>query len=253
MPVNGVPFFSPKHLHSPGTPIGPCPPDGTPTLFTPLQIRGTRLRNRIVVAPMCQYSTADSGNDIGALTPYHIMTLGNYALKGASLAFIEATGVQYNGRISPNCPGIWSDHQIEGIRNVADAIHSQGGLCGLQLAHAGRKGSTLPPSVAAIQNRASVRATKEMMGWPDDVVGPSGGETFTWDGMPSDDLAGGYFAPRELSVPDIQQLVRDWASAAVRAVEAGVDVLEIHAAHGVSFDRFIIPSKPAATLQSSFI
>ena len=190
---------------------------------------------------MCQYSSADSGDDIGALTPYHIMTLGSYALKGASLVLIEATAVQFNGRISPNCPGIWSDRQIEGIRKVADAIHSQGGLCGLQLAHAGRKGSTLPPSVASIQNRASVRATKETMGWPDDVVGASGGENFTWDGIPPDDLRGGYFAPRELSVQDIQQLVKDWASAAVRAVKAGVDVLEIHAAHGVSLDPLSSP------------
>jgi 2,4-dienoyl-CoA reductase-like NADH-dependent reductase (Old Yellow Enzyme family) len=235
-PAKGIPFFTPKRLHSPGTPIGPYPLDGIPTLFQPLQIRGTTLRNRIVVSPMCQYSAADSGNDIGALTPYHIMTLGNYALKGASLTFIEATGVQFNGRITPNCPGIWSDRQIEGVRNVADAIHSQGGLCGLQLAHAGRKGSTVSPLIASIYDGSNARATEETMGWPADVVGPSGGEEFTWDGIPSDDPSGGYFAPRELSLQDIQQLVKDWASAAVRSVKAGVDVLEIHAAHGVSFN-----------------
>ena len=77
------------------------------------------------------------------------------------------------------------------------------------------------------------------MGWPEDVVGPSGGENFTWDGIPSHSLDGGFFAPRELSGQDTQQLVQDWASAAIRAVKAGVDVLEIHAAHGVRLGIFV--------------
>ncbi|CAK3923034.1 NADPH dehydrogenase [Lecanosticta acicola] len=238
-PVVGVPYFTPQHRTSPGTPFDPnaC----IPTLFKPLTIRGKTLRNRIIVAPMCQYSTAESGPQIGALTPYHVATLGHYALKGAALVFIEASGVQPNGRISPNCPGIWSDGQIDGIKAVADFVHSQGALCGLQLAHAGRKSSTLAPFLAAQQKRPSVRATKEVGGWPDDVVGPSGGENFTWDGKRSDDPDGGFYAPRELSVSEIRLLVQDFADAALRCVRAGVDVLEIHGAHGYLIHEFLSP------------
>lgn len=239
-PVQGIPFFSPQHKTSPGTPFDP---DAVvPTLFKPLKVRGATLKNRIVVAPMCQYSTAESGPQIGALTPYHVATLGHYALKGSALVFIEASGVQPNGRISPNCPGIWSDSQIDGVKAVSDIVHAQGALCGIQLAHAGRKASTVPPFIAAQHKRPSVRATKEIGGWPEDVVGPSGGEEFVWDGKPSHDPEGGYYAPREMSVKDIKQLVRDYAAAAARSVKAGVDVIEIHGAHGV---RFFINGPPS--------
>lgn len=238
-PVQDVPFFTPQHLISPGTPLKPDAK--VPTLFTPLKIRGTALRNRIIVAPMCQYSTADSGPQIGALTPYHITTLGHYALKGASLVFIEASGVQPNGRISPNCPGIWSDDQIPGVKAVVDMVKSQGALAGIQLAHAGRKSSTVPPFIAAQFKKVSVRATKDVGGWPADVVSASGGEDFTWDGKRSDDPIGGFYAPRELSREDIQQLVKDWASAAKRAVQAGIDVIEIHGAHGYLIHQFLSP------------
>lgn len=237
--VAGIPFFTPQHLISPGTPLNP---DGkVPTLFTPLTVRGNVLRNRIIVAPMCQYSTAGSGPQIGALTPYHITTLGHYALKGAGLVFVEATGVQPNGRISPNCPGIWSDDQIGGVKAVADMIKSQGALCGIQLAHAGRKSSTVPPYIAAQFKKGSVRATKENNGWPNDVVSASGGEEFIWDGSKIDDPNGGYYPPRALSTKEIEQLVQDWASAAERSVKAGVDVIEIHGAHGYLIHQFLSP------------
>ncbi|SMQ54254.1 unnamed protein product [Zymoseptoria tritici ST99CH_3D7] len=238
-PVEGLPYFSPKHASNPGTPFKPD--DKTPVLFTPLTIRGATLKNRIIVAPMCQYSTAEAGPQIGALTPYHIATLGHYALKGASLIFIEASGVQPNGRISPNCPGIWSDSHIPGIKAVADFCHAQGALCGMQLAHAGRKASTLPPFVASQHRLPSKRATAEAGGWPENVVGPSGGEEHTWDGVQSDDPKGGYFAPRELSVGEIKEMVQDWATAAKRAVKAGVDVIEIHGAHGYLIHEFLSP------------
>lgn len=152
-PAPDVPFFTPKHHTSPGTPLDPNA--DVPTLFRPLNIRGAQLRNRILVAPMCQYSAADSGPQIGALTPYHITTLGHYALKGSSLVFTEATGVQPNGRISANCPGLWSDSQIDGLKAVSDMIRSQGALSGIQLAHAGRKSSTVPPFIAARFKRPS--------------------------------------------------------------------------------------------------
>jgi len=229
-PVPGLPFFTPQHAQSPGTPKNPKG-DGIPTLFTPLTIRGTTLRNRIIVAPMCQYSTAPSGPDAGALTPYHVTTLGHYALKGAALIFIEATAVQPRGRISPNCPGLWQDEQqIVGVRSVAQFVHSQGAFCGIQLAHAGRKASTVAPFVASRFGRRSMRAGVEVGGWPDDVVGPSGGREFVWDGKGVEDEEGGFWEPRELSVREVEGLVEDWKRAAERAVKAGVDVIEIHGA-----------------------
>jgi 2,4-dienoyl-CoA reductase-like NADH-dependent reductase (Old Yellow Enzyme family) len=238
LPASGISYFTPSHKDSPGAPFKLSA--GTPTLFTPLQIRDVTLRNRILVAPMCQYSTAASGPEIGALTDYHIATLGHYALKGASLVFIEATGVQANGRISPNCPGLWSDDQIPGLKRVAEFIKSQGGLCGIQLAHAGRKASTIAPWLSGRLGRPSTRATAEVGGWPGNVVGPMGGEADAWDGKGGSE-DGGFWPPRQLNVDEIKELIRDWASAAQRAVKAGVDVIEIHAAHGYLIHQFLSP------------
>ncbi|EXJ66561.1 oxidoreductase [Cladophialophora psammophila CBS 110553] len=236
--VPGIPYFTPAHTADPGAPFTASP--DTPTLFTPLKIRSKTLRNRIIVAPMCQYSTASSGPDIGKLTDYHIATLGHYALKGAALVFIEATGVQPNGRISPNCPGLWSDAQTEGVKRVSDFVRSQGALSGIQLAHAGRKSSTMPPWLASSVKRPSVRADKDADGWPDDVVGPMGGPEESWDGKGlSQD--GGFWPPRQLSVEEIQGVVKAFAESARRAVEAGIDVIEIHAAHGYLIHQFLSP------------
>ncbi|KIW88330.1 L-ascorbate oxidase [Cladophialophora bantiana CBS 173.52] len=236
--VPGIPYFTPAHAADPGAPFTASP--DTPTLFTPLRIRSKTLRNRIIVAPMCQYSTASSGPDIGKLTDYHIATLGHYALKGAALVFIEATGVQPNGRISPNCPGLWSDAQTESVKRVSDFVRSQGALSGIQLAHAGRKSSTMPPWLASSVKRPSVRADKDADGWPDDVVGPMGGPEESWDGKGlSQD--GGFWPPRQLSVEEIQGVVKAFAESARRAVEAGIDVIEIHAAHGYLIHQFLSP------------
>ncbi|KAJ4372877.1 NADH-dependent flavin oxidoreductase [Neocucurbitaria cava] len=244
----GLEYFTPKHLTSPGTPFSSSKATTpTPTLFTPLTIRSTTLRNRVLVAPMCQYSTAPTGPTTGALTDYHIATLGHYALKGAGLVFVEATGVQANGRISPNCPGLWSDAQIPALRRVSDFIKSQGALSGIQLAHAGRKASTCAPWIAGAQRtqggtrKVSVRADVDAGGWPEDVVGPMGGEEWTWDEKKLDDESGGYWAPRALSEKEVGELVQDWASAAQRAVKAGVDVIEIHGAHGYLIHQFLSP------------
>ncbi|KAF3038058.1 hypothetical protein E8E11_004788 [Didymella keratinophila] len=246
----GVPdleYFTPQHITSPGTPAAPGTTKSVPKLFQPLTIRGNTLRNRILVAPMCQYSTASHGPSTGALTDYHIATLGHYALKGAALVMVEATGVQPNGRISPNCPGIWSDAQIPALRRVSDFIKSQGALSAIQLAHAGRKASTCAPWIAGSQRtsggkrKVSVRASEAAGGWPEDVVGPMGGEAWTWDEKKLEDEVGGYWAPRALSEKEIAELVNDWARAAVRSVKAGVDVIEIHGAHGYLIHQFLSP------------
>ncbi|KAH7114308.1 hypothetical protein B0J11DRAFT_540645 [Dendryphion nanum] len=237
--VPDIPYFTPQHVTSPGVPFDTS--KSVPTLFTPLKIRGTTIKNRIIVAPMCQYSTAAFGPETGALTDYHVATLGHYALKGAGMVMVEATGVQANGRISPNCPGIWDDAQIPALKRISDFIKSQGSISAIQLAHAGRKASTAPPWLTSgvPGKKISMRSTKEAGGWPENVVGPTEGDS--WDGKPLDDESGGFYPPRALSEQDIKELVQDWASAARRAVKAGVEVIEIHGAHGYLVNQFLSP------------
>ncbi|KAJ5999345.1 hypothetical protein N7451_007155 [Penicillium sp. IBT 35674x] len=214
--------------------------ENTPELFRPLQIRSITLRNRICVSPMCLYSIASSGPLTGVMTPLYITTIGHNVFKGAALAMIEATGVQPNGRITPHCPGLWNDAQEQGLRPLVDFIHSQGGLCGVQLSHAGRKSSTQPPLVAQDLGKSSARAPKEDDGWPDDVLGPSGGAENSWDGKGLDP-SGGYHVPKEMTESEIKDLVSNYAKSARRAVNAGVDVVEIHAAHGYLINQFLSP------------
>ncbi|KAE9365799.1 FMN-linked oxidoreductase [Stipitochalara longipes BDJ] len=237
-PVPNIPYFTPQHLHSPGTPKEIS--SKTPTLFTPLQIRNATLRNRIIVSPMCQYSSAPSGPEIGALTDWHVATLGHYAIKGAALVFVEATAVQANGRISPNCPGLWDDAQIAGLKRVADFVKSQGALVGVQLAHAGRKSSTAAQWVSTVQGRKSKRADVDIGGWPDDVKGPSAGLDQAWDG-PFDSERSRFWTPKALTTQEVKEVVRDFAKAAERSVKAEVDVIEIHAAHGYLLHQFLSP------------
>lgn len=229
-----TPYFTPQHRVSPGSVEHVT--ESTPTLFTPLTIRSRTLKNRIVVSPMCQYSSSPSGPDMGTLTPYHIATLGHYALKGAGLVFTEALAVEPRGRITPNDAGLWSDAQIQGLKKVADFVHSQGALFGVQLAHAGRKASQEAPWIG------ERRAGRESGGWgPGDVVGPSGGPEQIWDGKAEDDVTGAFWQPRSLTIDEIAELVGDFKAAAVRAVKTGVDVIEIHAAHGYLMHEFLSP------------
>lgn len=238
-PFPGLPYFSPMHALSPGTAkdLG----ESTPTLFRPLKIRGITLRNRICVSPMCHYSCAPTGPQTGVMTPLYFTTIGHYAFKGAAVAMIEATGVCPTGRISVNCPGLYNDAQRDGLKAVADFVHAQSGLIGVQLSHAGRKSSTRAPWVALNQGQSSARADIVHGGWPKDVVGPSGGQELSWDSKRDDNPAGGYWAPREMSVAEIGTLVNEFANAAKLAVAAGVDLLEIHASHGYLLHQFLSP------------
>ncbi|KAL3461108.1 hypothetical protein BJX64DRAFT_261717 [Aspergillus heterothallicus] len=237
--AEGIAYYTPAS--NPGAAVN-AEAKETPTLFRPLKIRDVTLKNRVMVAPMCMYSTNPdpASSFIGALTDFHVAHLGHLALKGAGLVIIEATAVQANGRISPNDSGLWQDgtesEQFKGLKRVVDFVHSQGGKVGIQLAHAGRKASTVAPWLASEKGVRSLKADESVFGWPKNVVGPSGGEENVW-------APGGvsYWAPRELSTEEVEELVRAFAKSAELAVKAGVDVIEIHGAHGYLINEFLSP------------
>jgi len=212
-----------------------------PTIFRPLQIRDVTLKNRIMVAPMCMYSAESNPLSpfIGALTDYHLAHLGHLALKGVGLIIIEATAVQENGRISPNDSGLWQDgvhsEQFKGLQRLVDFVHSQGAKIAIQLAHAGRKASTMAPWVAKQQGKRSLRADESAGGWPSNVVGPSGGDEQIWT------EGDGFWPPRELSTSEVEDLIKAFAKSAALAVKAGVDIIEIHGAHGYLIGEFLSP------------
>ncbi|KAJ6130916.1 hypothetical protein N7512_003696 [Penicillium capsulatum] len=214
----------------------------TPTLFRPLQIRDVTLKNRVMVAPMCMYSTNPDPDSpaVGALTDFHVAHLGHLATKGAGLVIVEATAVQPNGRISPNDSGLWQtgtdSEQFKGLRRVVEFAHSQGAKVGIQLAHAGRKASTVAPWLSSEGKKSSVKADDSVGGWPSNVVGPSGGEQHIWaPGVVK------FWPPRELSTVEVEEVVRAFAESAKLAVQAGVDVIEIHGAHGYLLNEFLSP------------
>lgn len=170
-------------------------------LFSPVTIRGLTFKNRIGVSPLCQYSCED-----GFVNDWHLVNLGSYATGGAGLVMVEATGVEARGRISPGCPGIWKDEQIEPLQRIVKFLKSQGAVPGIQLAHAGRKGSTVPPWVG----RNSI--DDENGGWQ--TIGPSAvafGDLITK-------------VPKEATLGDIEDIKNSFVSAAKRAVRAGFEV-----------------------------
>ncbi|HEU4685857.1 MAG TPA: NADH:flavin oxidoreductase/NADH oxidase [Nitrospira sp.] len=188
-----------------------------PHLFDPLMLRGVTLPNRVAVSPMCQYSSAQ-----GFATDWHVVHLGSRAVGGAGLVFTEATAVLPEGRISPHDLGIWSDDHIEPLRRVVRVVQEQGAVAGMQLAHAGRKASTYRPW----DGHGAIPESQG--GWP--VVAPS-----------AIAFAEGYAVPRALTEDGIRTIVTAFAAAAGRACEAGVRVLEIHAAHGYLLHQFLSP------------
>jgi 2,4-dienoyl-CoA reductase-like NADH-dependent reductase (Old Yellow Enzyme family) len=189
-------------------------------LFDPLAVRSLTLRNRIWVAPMCQYSVFAED---GVPTSWHLVHLGAFATGGSALVMTEATAVTAAGRISPRDTGIWTDRQRDAWKPIVDFIHSQGAAAGIQLAHAGRKGSTYP--AWGYEEHGTVPAAEG--GWT--AVSASA--------VPFP----GYDAPVALAIADIDQIVDSFASAAMRAIAAGFDLLEIHAAHGYLLHQFLSP------------
>lgn len=186
-------------------------------LFSPLKIRSVEFANRIGVSPMCEYSSED-----GFANDWHLVHLGCRAQGGAGLVMTEASAVLPEGRISPADLGIWKDEHVAMLKRIVKFIHSQGARAGVQLAHAGRKGSMAPP----FEPESLVRP--EDGGWQ--PVGPS-----------EVAFAPHYGVPRELDETGIEAVIEGFRAAAERALKAGFDVVEIHAAHGYLLHEFLSP------------
>ncbi|MFD0789014.1 NADH:flavin oxidoreductase/NADH oxidase [Microbacterium insulae] len=186
-------------------------------LFTPLSLRDVTVRNRLWVAPMCQYSAVE-----GVPQEWHHTHLAQFASGGAGLVITEATAVSPEARISPEDTGLWNDEQRDAWRPIVAALRARGAVAGVQLAHAGRKASTWSP----FSGRRGTVAEADG-GWT--TVAPS---TIAFDG---------YAEPIALDAAGIDRVVADFGSAARRAIEAGFQVLEIHAAHGYLLHQFLSP------------
>jgi 2,4-dienoyl-CoA reductase-like NADH-dependent reductase (Old Yellow Enzyme family) len=188
------------------------------SLLDPLTLRGVTLRNRIGMSPMCQYTATG-----GQANSWHVVHYGSRAVGGAGLIMIEATAVTPNGRISPHDLGLWNDTQVEPLARIVRFATEHGAVAGVQLAHAGRKGSTRPPW------QGGVTATTDDGGW-EDVVAPSA--------IP---FAEGHLIPQALDEAGIRATVRAFADAARRARGAGMQFVELHAAHGYLMHQFLSP------------
>ena len=186
-------------------------------LFSSIRLREVELKNRIVVSPMCEYSALD-----GHPQTWHLVHLGSRAVGGSGLVFTEATAVEERGRISLGDTGIYLDAHVESWRPIAKFIREQGAAPGMQLAHAGRKASVMVPWLGGKPLERKDGA------W--ETVAPS---AIAFDA--------GYPTPRALSIAEIISLVKAFAKGAARALEAGFEVLEIHAAHGYLLHEFLSP------------
>ncbi len=173
-------------------------------LFTPFSLKKLTLKNRVVMPPMCMYSAADDG----LVTDFHVIHYGTRAIGQVGLIIIEATGVEPRGRISNRDLGIWTDGHIAGLKRIVDTVHANGGKIAIQLAHAGRK-SEVPNSVS---------------------VAPSA--------IPFNEECG---MPLALTIGEIKEVVQKFVQAARRAVSAGFDAIELHAAHGYLMNEFLSP------------
>ena len=186
-------------------------------LFTPLSIKSLVLKNRIVVSPMCQYSSID-----GFVSDWHLVHLGSRAVGGAALIITEAAAVCSEGRITGDDLGLWKDEHIEGLKRITSFIEQQGCAAGIQLAHAGRKASNSSPW------KGGKALTEQQGGW----------SAVSASAIP--------FRPEEpvpvaLDNAGIEKVKTDFKNAAARALEAGFKVVEIHAAHGYLLHQFYSP------------
>lgn len=186
-------------------------------LFEPLQIKSVTFRNRIAVSPMCEYSSED-----GFANDWHLVHLGSRAVGGAGLVIMEATAVSPEGRITPGDMGIWKDEHLTNLQRITTFIHQHGAIAGVQLAHAGRKGS----------NNVPWKGGRE-------IKIPDGG----WQVVSASTIPfyEGENIPLALTVDGIKKVVADFKAAAQRALTAGFKLIEIHAAHGYLINQFLSP------------
>ena len=187
-------------------------------MFTPITLRDVTVRNRVWVAPMCQYSAVD-----GVPDDWHLVHLGSFARGGAGLVFTEATAVTPTGRISPQDTGLWNEAQQATWARIVEFLHGQGATAGIQLAHAGRKGSTYSGFTGERGGVADADG-----GWR-----PAAPSAEPFPGLRED--------PEPLTQAGIAGIVTAFGDAAERAVTAGFDVLEVHAAHGYLLHQFLSP------------
>jgi 2,4-dienoyl-CoA reductase-like NADH-dependent reductase (Old Yellow Enzyme family) len=187
-------------------------------LLSPLKVRGVKLRNRIVVSPMCQYCAQE-----GLASDWHLVHLGSRAVGGAGLIFVEATAVTRDGRISPGDLGIWSDEHIDPLRRIAAFLSSQGAVPAIQLAHAGRKASCEPPWKGGARLAAN---------------GSGGWQTTAPSAIPFNETDP---VPVALDASAIEETIVAFEEATRRALAAGFQVIEIHAAHGYLLHEFLSP------------
>lgn len=185
------------------------------TVFSSLKIRGITLKNRIVVSPMCMYSSED-----GFANDWHLVHLGSRAVGGAGLIFTEATAVEPRGRISPLDLGIWKNEHMEALKRIVDFCHSFGAKVGIQLAHAGRKAEDYAPWE---REKTKIKGSKHAIA-PSPI--PYGKD---------------WLVPKGMDHEDIQAVQKAFAEGAKRAVNAGFDVIEIHSAHGYLLHEFLSP------------
>ncbi len=189
-------------------------------LFDAITLRATEIRNRLWVAPMCQYSVLERD---GVPTDWHLVHLGALARGGAGLVIAEATAVSPDARITPQDTGLWNDEQEAAWARIAAFVRSQGAVPGIQIAHAGRKASTFAP-------------------WGADRHGTVPPEEGGWQTVaPSAVAFEGYAVPRALGADELPAIVRAFADSALRAVRAGFEVIELHAAHGYLIHQFLSP------------
>ncbi|WP_345527485.1 NADH:flavin oxidoreductase/NADH oxidase [Nocardioides endophyticus] len=185
-------------------------------LFDAVALRGTTLRNRTVVSPMCQYSATD-----GIADDFHLVHLGRFALGGFGLVMAEATSISPEGRLTYGDLGLWDDGQVAPLRRIVDVVHAAGAAFGVQLAHAGPKAATLPPWMA--ESARPAHANWEIRSVTDEPY------------------LDGWQRPVALSRDDLDRQIEQWRAAALRANAVGADVVELHMAHGYLLHAFLSP------------
>jgi 2,4-dienoyl-CoA reductase-like NADH-dependent reductase (Old Yellow Enzyme family) len=197
-------------------------PGEGPLLFQPIAIRGLTARNRIVVSPMCQYSSEDGGP-----TDWHLVHLGKFAMGGAGIVFGDETTVEARGRKTYRCAGIYSDEHVRRYQRITDFLKSQNAVPAIQLGHSGRKASCRPPW----EGYAPLSEADAEAGCP------------PWQGVSSSPVAVSEAAtvPHAMDRDDIRRLLAAWREAAQRSVDAGFDICEVHGAHGYLIHQFLSP------------